>query len=122
MKARVALGPRKSLQVIDIRSPLRLTYHFPCILSKARPNAVSVHLWSCSGSRFSAIKAVASIAAATRLKGLLTSVSQRSMLLGRCLHLHLLRRKLTGVLTLVISSFGSAIAAESLPAVLRQSR
>ena len=46
MKVRRALGPRKCSQVIDIRSPLRLTYHFPCILKKARPNISTAHLWS----------------------------------------------------------------------------
>jgi hypothetical protein len=36
--------------------------------------------------------------------------------------LYLLRRKLAGVLTLVISSFGSDVTPESVPVVFRQSR
>jgi len=52
MKVRRALEPRKCSQVIDIRSPLRLTYHLPCILNKVRPNKSCVHLWSPYESSF----------------------------------------------------------------------
>jgi hypothetical protein len=35
---RGTLGSRTGLQVIDIRSSLRLTYGIPCIFNKVRPN------------------------------------------------------------------------------------